>query len=67
MKALSRTSLIVSLVALAGGMAAQNAGAMDDVIRWQSINGIIQGGNIVGTGAEQSPAHPGHGRRSTVT
>jgi len=59
MKALSRTSLIVSLAALATGVAAQSASAQDDVIRWQSIIGIIQGGNVVGTGSGQVTGAPG--------
>ncbi len=60
MKTVSRKSLIVSMLALAGAVAGQNALAGEDTdLRWQSVIGIIQGGNVVGTGTGAVTGVPG--------
>jgi hypothetical protein len=44
-------SLLVSALVLVAAVAAQNASAdLGDTLRWQSVIGIVQGNNVVGTG-----------------
>lgn len=51
MQSLLRKSLIVSGLALGAAVAGQNALAdSGDSIRWQTVIGLIQAGNAVGTG-----------------
>jgi len=53
-------SLIVSGLALGAIVIGQNASASsEDSLRWQSVIGIIQGNNIVGTGAGAVMGAPG--------
>ncbi len=59
MQSASRKSLAAALFALAGATAAHNAIAADDVVRWQSVIGIIQGGNVVGSGTGAATGAPG--------
>jgi hypothetical protein len=60
MQTASRKSLIVSLFAVAAALAGHNASAQsDDVIRWQSIIGIIQANSVVGTGSGAVTGAPG--------
>ena len=60
MKTVSRKSLIVSLLALVGAVAGQSAIAGSDAeLRWQSVIGIIQGANVVGTGTGAVTGVPG--------
>ena len=55
-----RKSLIVSSVALGVAIVGQNASAdPGDTLRWQSVIGIIQGGNVVGTGTGAVTGAPG--------
>ena len=52
-----RKSLFVVAFALGGGQVAHAADA--DVARWQSVIGIIQGGNVVGSGTGAVTGAPG--------
>jgi hypothetical protein len=53
-------SLIMSGLALGAAVVGQNASAnSEDFIRWQSVIGIIQGNNIVGTGTGAVTGAPG--------
>jgi hypothetical protein len=53
-------SLIVSGLVLGAAVVGQNASAnADDSLRWQSVIGIIQGNNIVGTGGGAVTGAPG--------
>ncbi len=55
-----RKSLIVSGLALGLAAIGQNASADPvDTLRWQSVIGIIQGGNVVGTGTGAVTGVPG--------
>jgi hypothetical protein len=57
MKTLLKKSLVVTALALG---AAQFAHAEQiDVVRWQSVIGIIQGGNVVGSGTGAVTGAPG--------
>jgi hypothetical protein len=51
MRSLLRKSLIVSAFALAAAVIGQNASAdSGDILRWQSVIGIVQTNNVVGSG-----------------
>jgi hypothetical protein len=55
-----RKSLVVSGIALGAAVVGQNASAdPSDTLRWQSVIGIIQGGNVVGTGTGAITGAPG--------
>jgi hypothetical protein len=55
-----RKSLIASGLALGVALVAQNASADPaDVVRWQSVIGIIQGANVVGSGTGAVTGAPG--------
>jgi hypothetical protein len=62
MQSAMRKSLILSMLALSGVVAGHSATASgydDDVVRWQSVIGIIQAGNVVGSGAGAAAGAPG--------
>jgi hypothetical protein len=60
MQKLFSKSLIVSGLALGAAVFGQSASASsEDLVRWQSVIGIIQGNNIVGTGAGAVMGAPG--------
>jgi hypothetical protein len=60
MHTLLRKSLVVSALALGSTVIGQNASAEPgDSIRWQSVIGIIQGGNVVGSGTGAVTGAPG--------
>lgn len=61
MQTAMRKSLFVSLFAVGAALAGQSVSAQadDDVIRWQSINGIIQANSVVGTGTGAVTGAPG--------
>lgn len=59
MQPASRKPLLAALVAFAAAVATQTAFAQDDVVRWQSVIGIIQGGNVVGSGTGAATGAPG--------
>ena len=53
-----RRSLVVTALAL-GATQFAHAAEPSDVIRWQSVIGIIQGGNVVGSGTGAMTGVPG--------
>ena len=53
-----RKSLVVTALAL-GATQFAHAAEPSDVIRWQSVIGIIQGGNVVGSGTGAMTGVPG--------
>jgi len=53
-----RKSLVFTALAL-GATQLAHAGQPSDVIRWQSVIGIIQGGNVVGSGTGAFTGVPG--------
>jgi len=60
MQTLFRKSLVVSALAVSAAVIGQNASAdSGDSIRWQSVIGIIQGGNVVGSGTGAVTGVPG--------
>src|SRR5882724_9831664 len=60
MQTLFRKSLIVSGLALGAAVIGQNASADPaDILRWQSVIGIAQGNNVVGTGTGAVTGAPG--------
>jgi len=60
MHASLRNSLIVSGLAVAATLAGRNASAgSEDFIRWESVIGIAQGNNVVGTGTGAVTGAPG--------
>ena len=53
-------SLLVSSLVLVAAVAAQNASAdPGDTLRWQSVIGIAQGNNVVGSGTGAATGAPG--------
>jgi hypothetical protein len=55
-----RNTLIVSGLAVAATLVGRNASAgSDDFIRWESVIGIIQGNNVVGSGTGAVTGAPG--------
>ncbi|HVO90608.1 MAG TPA: hypothetical protein VMV45_18865 [Casimicrobiaceae bacterium] len=58
MQTLFGKSLLVAAVTL-GATVAQASGGQDDVVRWDSVIGIIQGGNVVGSGSGAVTGVPG--------
>jgi hypothetical protein len=60
MQSFLRKSLIVSGLALGAAVIGQNASAdPGDTLRWQSVIGIVQGNNIVGSGTGAATGAPG--------
>ena len=60
MQKLFRNSLLVSALALVAATIAQNASAgSSDVVHWQSVIGIVQGSNVVGSGTGAVTGAPG--------
>lgn len=59
MQNLLRKSLLVTGLALAGAVAGQNAVASSGPLRWQSVIGIVQGNNVVGSGSGAVTGAPG--------
>jgi len=53
-----RKSLVVTALALGGATQVAHA-QQSDVVRWQSVIGIIQGGNVVGSGTGAVTGVPG--------
>ena len=60
MEASLRKSLVLISLAAGAAVAGPNAvAAADDLLRWQSVIGIIQGNNIVGSGTGSFTGAPG--------
>jgi hypothetical protein len=60
MQTFFRKSLLVSVLALGAVVVGQNASAdPGDTLRWQSVIGIIQGNNVVGSGTGAFTGSPG--------
>jgi hypothetical protein len=60
MQKLFRNSLLVSALALVAATIAQNAKAdPGDVVHWQSVIGIVQASNVVGSGTGAVTGAPG--------
>jgi hypothetical protein len=51
-------SMFIAALAL-GATVAQASNNQDDIVRWQSVIGIIQGGNVVGSGTGAATGAPG--------